>query len=117
MGHRIQRVRCLQGKVRGGSAKGRGGRHLHECLGKALGWMDIQNQSGGREAEGVPEGGVGVDLEVGRSKALEWFSLDRVGPGRHPGLGLNLTMSLTSCVQITHANVYVMLLTLRTKSP
>lgn len=42
-------------------------------------------REGGREAEGVPEGGVGADLEVGRSKALEWFSLDRVGPGRHPG--------------------------------
>lgn len=33
----------------------------------------------------------------GRSEALEGSGRDRVGPGRHTGLGLNLPVSLTCC--------------------
>lgn len=61
--------------------------------------MDNQNQSGGREAEAIPEGGVGAEWR--RSEALEGSGLDRVGPGRHTGLGSNpwvqMPMLLTSC--------------------
>lgn len=61
-----------------------------------MGWVDVQKQSGGREAEGIPEGGVRCRH---RSRKVRGpgsvCGLDGVGPRRHTGLGLNLPMSLT----------------------
>lgn len=67
-------------------------------FGMCMGWADVQNHLGGREAEGIPEGGVRCPH---RSRKVRGpgsvCGLDGVGPRRHTGLGWNLPMSLTSC--------------------
>lgn len=65
MGCRIQRGRCPQAEVREGFVKGTQSFAL--ALGGCIAMHEISKQCGGREAESIPEYGVGADTQKQKS--------------------------------------------------